>query len=572
MTEPIDILRRYWGHREFRPLQQEIIKSILEGQDTLALLPTGGGKSLCFQVPALLMNGLCLVITPLISLMKDQVEQLNQKGIPALALHTGMSWREVEKAYRNVLEGQYKFLYLSPERIRTRLFTDYLGDMNVSMITVDEAHCICQWGYDFRPAYLHIGELRSVLPGVPVLAVTATATRGVREDIQVKLEFPKSHLLAGSFSRPNLSYAVYLEEQKTSRALHILARVPGSAIIFSRTRKRTMEIAARLNEAGISADHYHGGLDMDDRNKRQEAWIQGHTRVMVCTNAFGMGIDKPDVRLVLHYDMPESPEAYYQEAGRAGRDGERSYAVLLWNRTDTRQLEAGIELHYPPIEKIREVYRALVGFLGIPAGSGEGLSFDFDLEKFTRTFHLNLVLVSHVLRLLEREEVLGYQELSYLPSRVSFRVSKPALYRLEKEQPSWGPLINALLRTYEGIFDNYVSIAESKLAYLLQTDVVTVVRMLRLLKSFDVIDYQPKRDKPQIFLLQERIVVDRLQLDIKRIHARKKSYAEGIHAIGAYAQSSETCRSEFLLDWLGAAAGAPCGVCDVCRDNRRVLI
>lgn len=567
-----EILKRYWGFKSFRPLQGEVIGNILDGKDTLALMPTGGGKSLCFQVPALCREGICIVITPLISLMKDQVEHLKEKHIPALAVHSGMSGREVEKSFKNALYGNFKLLYLSPERLRTSLFLDYIGDLNVNLITVDEAHCISQWGYDFRPAYLQIGALREYLPRTPVLAITATATKLVREDIQEKLKFRKKNVLIKSFFRENLSYTVFCEQAKLNKTIDILNKVSGSSIIFCKSRRRTREIASYLHQSGLKADFYHAGLDAGDRNQRQEAWIANETRIMVCTNAFGMGIDKPDVRTVIHYDVPDSPEAYYQEAGRAGRDDKKSYCVLLYNQHELKVLEENIEMNYPPPEKIREIYRAIVSYLQIPAGSGEGLYYDFDLNDFTKVFHLNIILVTHILKVLEQEEILTFTDSVLLPSRICFTVSKNELYRFEKGNPVLENMIKCLLRTYEGIFNNYINVSEKQVSHMLKIDEKTVVQQWHELQRYGILDFQPVKDKPQIYFMQERRVVDDLNLHMQRIHARKKAYEDRIHAMVSYVENDKTCRSKLLLTYFDEKESLPCGICDVCIRNRQQLI
>lgn len=571
MVSPVEILQRYWGFKTFRPLQGEVIDSILDGKDTLALMPTGGGKSLCFQVPALCRDGICLVITPLISLMKDQVEHLKSKHIPALAVHSGMTGMEVEKTFKNALYGNFKLLYLSPERLQTPLFLDYIKDLKINLITVDEAHCISQWGYDFRPAYLQIGDLREHLPNTPVLAITATATKNVREDIQEKLKFRKKHILVKSFFRENLSYTVFPEQAKLNKTIDILNKVPGSSLIFCKSRRRTKEIASYLCQSGLSANFYHAGLDTEDRNRRQEAWIENRTRIMVCTNAFGMGIDKPDVRTVIHYDVPDSPEAYYQEAGRAGRDDKRSYCVLLYNQQDLKTLEENVETNYPPLGKIKEVYRALVSNLQIPAGSGEGIYYDFDLADFTKAFHLNILLVSHVLKILEQEGVLTFTESVFLPSRICFTASKAELYRFENGNKTLEPMIKCLLRTYEGIFNNYTHVSEKQVGGMMKMSEKKVIQQWYELQHDGILDFQPVKDKPQIYFMQERMVVDHLQLDMKRINARKQAYLERVLAIKSYAENGETCRSKQLLAYFDETESLPCGICDVCIRNRRQL-
>lgn len=568
---PEEVLYRYWGFKQFRPLQDEVIQAVLDGNDTLALMPTGGGKSICFQVPALCKEGICLVVTPLISLMRDQVVHLKKKGIPALAVHSGMHWREVEKTFKNALYGNFKFLYLSPERLTTPLFLDYLEALKINLLTVDEAHCISQWGYDFRPSYLRIGELRQYLPDTPVLAITATATRVVREDIQEKLLFRKKNVLVKSFFRKNLSYTAFEEGAKLNKVIDILNKVPGSSIIFCRSRKRTKEIASWLYQSGLQADYYHAGLDAEIRSQRQEAWINNKTRIIVCTNAFGMGIDKPDVRTVIHYDIPESPEAYYQEAGRAGRDGEKSFAILLYNDHEINTLEDKVDIEYPSLEKIKQIYRALVSYLNIPAGAGEGLYYDFDLRNFSRTFNLNILLVTHVLRILEQEEILSFNESVFLPSRICFTISKKELYRFEEDQPGQSSMIKCLLRTYEGIYDDYTPVSETQVARIVKSSQQEVIKSWQTLQRYGIIDYQQKKDKPQILFLQERIVVDQLQLDMKRINDRKNAFRKRIEAIKSYAENKEICRSKLLLAYFDEEESLPCGICDVCIVNKKKL-
>lgn len=571
MLNPEEILKQYWGFTSFRPLQKDVIHAVLSGKDTLALMPTGGGKSLCFQVPALCKEGICLVITPLISLMKDQVEHLKIKQIPALAIHSGMTRKEVENAFKNALYGNFKLLYLSPERLKTSLFLDYIEDLKINLITVDEAHCISQWGYDFRPAYLQISELREYLPEVPMLAITATATPIVRNDIQEKLKFRKKNILVKSFYRENLSYTAFKEEAKLNKTLDILKKVPGSSIIFCKSRRRTKEIAGYLNQLGLPADFYHAGLETEDRSKRQEAWIKNKSRIMVCTNAFGMGIDKPDVRTVIHYDVPESPEAYFQEAGRAGRDGKKSYCILLFNERELHVLEENIGIHYPPLKKIREVYRALVSYLKIPAESGEGLYYDFDINEFSKLFKLNILLISHILKILEQEEILSFTESVLLPSRICFTTSKQVLNESERMSPALDPMIKCLLRTYEGIFNNYISVNEKQVGRILKISEDGVISQWKELHRRGILDFIPRKDKPQIYFITERIAVNDLYLNMKRIHDRKKAYKERIHAIEQYAENEEICRSMFLLQYFGEEDSLPCGICDVCIRNRKKL-
>ncbi len=563
------ILKQYWGYQQFRPLQGEVIESVLNGMDTLALMPTGGGKSICFQIPAICMKGLCLVVTPLISLMKDQVAHLKRKGIPALAIHSGMNYKEVEKAFQNALYGPYKFIYLSPERLQSELFLDYLQDLSINLITVDEAHCISQWGYDFRPAYLKIGELRDYLPATPILAITATATLQVRTDIQEKLLFRKKNVLVKSFFRANLSYSVFKEDNKPEKVKDILYKVSGSSIIFCRSRKRTQEVAKLLEDTGLSADYYHAGLTSELRNRKQEEWIKGNTRIIVCTNAFGMGIDKPDVRTVIHYDIPESPEAYYQQAGRAGRDGSRAYAVLLYNENELQLLHQSIELQFPSFKKIKEIYRDLVSYLKLPAGSGSGQYFDFDLKDFCERFNQNILQTGAVLKLLEQDEILSFTESIFLPSRISFVATKKELYPFEKEIPWLSPMVKCLLRTYEGIFNDYIPVNEQHVGRLLKLSRTEVVKQWKKLQRYGILHYIPQKDRPQIYLVQDRIEVDRLQLNFKKINQRKAAYEKRIHAIIRYAHSDTRCRSRLLLAYFNEKESPACGICDVCIKIRK---
>lgn len=562
------LLKKYWGYEQFRPLQEEVITAVLNKKDTLALMPTGGGKSLCFQLPAMHMEGLCLVITPLISLMKDQVAHLKKKNIRALAVHSGMNFKEVEQTFQNALYGPYKFLYLSPERLQSELFLDYLRDLPISLITVDEAHCISQWGYDFRPAYLKIGELRTYIPDVSVLAITATATLKVRADIQEKLLFKEKNVLVKSFFRENLSYSVFKEDNKIAKVTDILNKVQGSGIVFCRSRKRTQEVAARLTAEGFSADYYHAGLTTTLRNKKQEEWIKDQIRIIVCTNAFGMGIDKPDVRTVIHYDIPESPEAYYQQAGRAGRDEKKSYAILLYNEAELKTLFQSIALQFPPFKKIKEIYKGIVSYLQLPAGSGEGLYFDFDLKEFCERFNQHIVQVSAVLKLLEREEILSFTESVFLPSRIHFTISKPALYAFEKDYPALEPMIKCLLRTYEGIFNDYIPVYEKQIARLLSLPVKTVRQQWKTLQQNGILSYLPQKDSPQIFFVQERIALDRFHINKKNVAQRKKAFEERIHAIIRYAENSQTCRSSVLLAYFNEHQSPDCGICDICIKNK----
>ncbi len=565
------ILKEYWGYDSFRPLQEDIIYSVLDGKDTLALLPTGGGKSICFQVPAMLKEGLCLVISPLIALMKDQVESLRRKNITAFAIYAGMTRKEVIRVLEIAGEKNCKFLYLSPERLETRLFLEYLPSLNISLIAIDEAHCISQWGYDFRPPYLRIATLRDELHAVPVLALTASATEKVQDDIMDRLRFSGRHVFRQSFARPNLSYSVFNADTKITRLVEILNSVPGSSIIYCKSRKRTRDTAEQLLSYGIHADFYHAGLSNEERGNKQEAWISNKIRTIVCTNAFGMGIDKPDVRLVIHLDSPDCLENYYQEAGRAGRDQNKAYAVLLYQDHDILLLKQQPDLRFPEIDKIRIVYQAVMNFLQIPSGMGEGNYYDFDLQEFIGRFKLDTLLVINSLKVLEQQGFISFNEQVFLPSRVEFICNKESLYQFEISQPALEPLIKSLLRSYEGIFDRSVSVNEKSIAYLLRKQPGEVKQELLQLHQYAVIDYQPQKDSPQLFFLQNRIKAEDLRIDGKQYAERKQDYTQRINAFIEYIHSI-TCRSSFIGSYFGDHQLADCGVCDNCLARKKTAL
>ena len=566
---PREILKQYWGYDVFRPLQEDIITAVLEGKDTLALLPTGGGKSICFQVPALAKEGLCLVVSPLIALMKDQVEHLKSRGINALAVYSGMSFLEVKKTLQNAAYGNYKFLYVSPERLETNLFLEYLPAMNISLLAVDEAHCISQWGYDFRPPYLRIANLRELLPGIPVLALTATATKIVQDDICDKLLFGKTQQrFQQSFERPNLSYSVFNVASKQNKLLEILKNVPGSAIVYCKSRKHTKDIADLLLMNSISADYYHAGLNNDERNTKQENWILNKTRVMVCTNAFGMGIDKPGVRVVVHYDIPDCLENYYQEAGRAGRDGKRAYAVLLYSSRELEELAGQSNIRFPEAASIKIIYTALMNHLQIAAGSGEGLNFDFDIAAFINAFKLNILTVTYAIKALEQEDILSLSEIIFKPSTILVTVNKTDLTEFEIIYPELEPLIKGLLRSYGGIFDYPVTVHESQLAKFIRKDAADVKKELQQLHDYGIIAYSPQKDKPQITLLQNRMYADNYSINMTGYIERKKNFEMRIAAIINYTQYTAECRSSILASYFNAAINAPCGICDNCINQK----
>lgn len=568
LSTPLDILQEYWGHKAFRPLQEEIIQAVMDGKDTLALLPTGGGKSVCFQVPAMLKEGVCLVITPLIALMKDQVQGLRKRGITAQAIYSGMTITEVENILESARRGAYKFLYVSPERLQSRRFQDYCDGLPVSIIAVDEAHCISQWGYDFRPAYLLLAEIRNFFPKAPVLALTASATRKVQDDIVEKLKLKDAQRFTKSFARSNLSYTVRFEDGRMVHLRQILQKVPGSAIIYCRNRKRTQDIAAMLQAEGISAQYYHAGLAAAQRNQRQEDWINDVTRVIVCTNAFGMGIDKPDVRLVIHYDIPDSLEAYYQEAGRAGRDEQKAYAVLLCHESDLDDLQSRVALQFPEEVQIRHVYQCIVNYLHVAIGSSEGKYYDFDINEFTKVFHLNITVVYSAIRILEQEGILQLSESILLPSRVCFATNKQTLYAFEEAHPQVAPLIKALLRTYEGIFDVPVRIYERQLDRILLQEEDEIMANLHWLDKSGILQYEPRRDKPQMSFLQERVGVQQLRINMAQVALRKKAYEERLLAMTEYARNQTECRTIKLVTYFGEADSTDCGVCDICLKKK----
>jgi len=561
---PFEILKRYWGYNAFRPLQEEIINSVLHGKDTLALMPTGGGKSLCYQVPALVKPGLCLVISPLIALMKDQVENLRKKGITAYAIFSGMSRKEVINIFNVATESNCKFLYVSPERLETALFKEYLPGLDINLIAVDEAHCISQWGYDFRPPYLRIAALRKELPGVPMLALTASATPDVQNDICKKLEFTDKQVFRQSFERPNLSYSCFKVDSKINKIIEVLQKVPGSSIVYCKSRKRTKEISELLRLQNISSDFYHAGLVQEERNKKQEAWIGNKTRVIVCTTAFGMGIDKPDVRTVIHADVPDCLENYYQEAGRAGRDGKTSYAVLLYDNRDLHELEEMADLRFPGLDDIRNVYQSVANYLQIPSGSGESQYYDFDITDFLKKFKLISHTTLYSLKALEQDGWLSFNEQVFLPATVMFTVSKESLYAFEKENPQLESCIKTLLRAYEGIFDQATAISEKVIAGLMRMPFDDVKAQLLLLKSAGIIEYQPQKDTPQLLMLRSRIKAEDISIDMAAYNKRKERFRLRMKQMAAYVKEEAECRSRIIGNYFGDEKIKACGICDDC--------
>lgn len=563
-----EILKHYWNHDSFRPLQEEIIQSVLLGRDTLALLPTGGGKSICFQVPALAKDGICIVVSPLIALMKDQVENLKVKGIDAIAIVSGMSKREVDIALDNCIYSPVKFLYLSPERLLSELVQERIRYMNVNLIAVDEAHCISQWGYDFRPPYLHIADLRQLHPNVPVMALTATATAEVRDDIQEKLLFKQPNVFQQSFERKNISYVVQNEENKLRKLLDIAKGVKGSGIVYVRSRKETAEIAKFYNENGFKADYYHAGLTMEQRSSKQESWKNNRTRIIVATNAFGMGIDKPDVRFVIHKDMPESLEAYYQEAGRAGRDEHKAYAVLLYNYADRIKNEKKLLTNFPTVDEIKLVYHNLGSYFHLAYGTGEGISFDLDISDFCTRFKLDVSKTINALKFLEQDEYLAFNESVYLPSRFRFEVFNEQLYNFQIQNPSWDPFIKTLLRSYGGSFENYVRLREHDLARRSNLSVQQVMEGLKQLQEQGILNYLQQTDQPQVTYIRPRMQHNELIINKRYIEERKAVYRKKIEAVFAYAEHKK-CRSQMLLAYFDEIDTDKCGICDVCLEEKR---
>lgn len=562
------ILKQYWGHAAFRPLQEDIIHSVLTGKDTLALMPTGGGKSLCFQVPAMAQDGLCLVVSPLIALMKDQVDNLRKKGITAFAIYSGMSRKEVINILKLCTSSNCKFLYVSPERLETNLFLEYLPAIDINLIAVDEAHCISQWGYDFRPPYLRIAALRDELPGIPILALTASATPVVQKDICDKLHFKNHAVFSRSFERPNLSYSVFTVDSKPNKITDILQKVKGSSIVYCKSRKRTKEISDLLNMHGITADFYHAGLQQEERTRKQAAWINNSIRTIVCTNAFGMGIDKPDVRVVVHADVPDCLENYYQEAGRAGRDEKKSYAVLLFDNRELEELKKLPDIRFPDLPVIRQVYEALMNYLQIPAGSGEGNYYNFDFTDFIKKFQLDVHQAIYAIKALEQEGWVSYHEQIFLPARIQFITGKSWLYQFEKDNPQLEPLIKTLLRTYEGIFDIPVSVHEKSIAGLLRREEAAIIQELKRLHAHAIIEYIPRKDTPQLYVMLNRVRAETLRIDMTGYKKRKLQFIERIDTMITYVHLEKQCRSQFIAGYFGDPNTRPCGICDNCLQQK----
>lgn len=566
------ILTRYWGFSSFRELQQEIIESVLEGNDVLGLMPTGGGKSLTFQVPALAREGICLVISPLIALMKDQVQNLLDKGIKAQAMYSGMTSHEMEVAFENCAYGNYKFLYLSPERINTRQFKEKLHLLNVNLIAVDEAHCISQWGYDFRPSYLRIAELRKLLPDVPVLALTATATPEVVDDIQEKLCFKKKNVFRKSFERTNLSYLVRNVEDKNKYLLRIINQSKGSGIVYTRNRKSTREIALFLVQQNIRADYYHAGLSNAVRNRKQEDWMSGRTRVIVATNAFGMGIDKADVRFVVHVEVPDSPEAYFQEAGRAGRDGKTAYAVLLFSPEDEIKIKTRLSKKFPPRKKIKEVYQALCNYCQVAIGEGKDMVFDFVLFDFCNKFKFDYTETYNSLKILEQEDYIQLTHEVDNPSKLIFLVHRDELYKFQVANARFDAVIKLILRSYSGLFNDYVRINEDEIAKRLNTSRETVYEILSALTKQKIINYIPAKKTPFVIFTTERLDNNALLISRENYDFKRRIYEKKLNAMLNYATAETLCRSVILLEYFGQKNPNRCGNCDYCKQRNELNI
>ncbi len=567
------LLKEVFGWKEFRPVQKQVIDAVYQGEDTLAILPTGGGKSLCYQVPGLAKEGICIVISPLIALMKDQVDYLKARGVKAVALHAGMSAREIDTLLDNCIRGGVKFLYLSPERLKSELFVERFKQMNLNLIAVDEAHCISQWGYDFRPAYLEIATIRAYHPKVNVLALTASATPEVENDILEKLQLKKPATFHQSFARKNLSYSVRLVENKLEKGLEILKRISGSAIWYVRTRQATQQLAKQLQQLGFSAAAYHAGMTALDRSAKQEAWKANQVRIMVSTNAFGMGIDKPDVRVVLHSDLPENLESYYQEAGRAGRDGQKAYAVLLTNAQDFEQLLDRAALVYPPIEFLRRMYQCLANYFQLAIGAQSLRSYDFEISDFANTYQLPVLDSFYALKVLEEEGLIALNESFFAPSRAHFLVNPQRLYEVQIQHAKLDPVVKILLRTHGGnLFSEYFTIHEARLAKAAGMDETVLIKSLLELAKMEVLDYEPRKDRPQLTFLTERYDAATLPLNFKRITLRRELTLHKATQMVAYAHQTRICRTQFIQAYFGEFSDESCGVCDRCVEEKKASL
>ncbi|WP_460967024.1 RecQ family ATP-dependent DNA helicase [Spirosoma migulaei] len=564
------LLQQFWGYTNFRPMQEDVVNAVLARQDTLVLMPTGGGKSICFQVPTLAMKGVCIVVTPLIALMKDQVEQLRKRGIPAAAIYSGMNSREIDTTLDNCIYGNTKFLYVSPERLRTEIVIERVKQMTVCLLAIDEAHCISSWGYDFRPPYLQIAEFRELIPDTPIIALTASATPDVQADILDKLKLKEPAVFRQTFARPNLSYSAVLEENKEARLLKILQNVPGCAVVYVRSRRQTQKVAQWLLKQGISADFYHAGLTTQQRSEKQDAWIQDQTRVMVSTNAFGMGIDKPDVRVVVHLDVPDSLEAYYQEAGRAGRDGLKAYAVMLYTPGDLESLRFRTEQLYQPIEMLRRVYQALANYTAVPVGGGEFSSYDFDLGAFAATFSLPPQETHYALKQLQLEGFIQLNENYFHPSRLTITLDNRQLYEFQVLNPRFDSFLKLLLRVYGGeLFTDFITISESNLARTFLINQSEIEQLLTQLHQRNVVIYEKQKDKPQLTFLTPRFDAPSLPVNMQELNRRKELAMRKVQAAILYTEHVTQCRTRLLQAYFGEKPGDACGICDNCIKKKK---
>lgn len=567
-----NILVKYWGYSSFRPMQEEIIRSVLESKDTLALLPTGGGKSICYQVPAIAKEGLCLVVSPLIALMKDQVENLKNRGIKAAAIHSGMHPREIEVAINNSVFGDLKFLYVSPERLESKSFRTNIERMNINLLAVDEAHCISQWGYDFRPPYLNIADIRPLIKDAPILALTATATPEVVVDMQDKLNFGKKNVISNSFERKNLSYVVFHEEDKGGRLLKIINNVKGTGIVYVRNRRKCREVSEFLTKNGINSTFYHAGLEQKTREHRQDDWMKDRKQVIVATNAFGMGIDKSGVRFVVHFDLPDSLEAYFQEAGRAGRDGKRSYAVLLYEEADIRNAKQNLSVSYPDPEVIRSLYTALGNYYQVPVGGGKEQQFDFDLQDFSSRYRMNSATVFSALKIIEKEGLILIGSELENPSKIMFNIDHSDLYTFQVENPGYDAFIKLLLRSYGGVFSEFARINEKEIAKRAGTTDEKIKAMLQKLQKLGLITYIPMTSSPQLLFIHDRIDSRSLNMSSENYGNRKQAALKRMQSVLDYIQSANHCRSQLLLQYFGEKEVQRCGICDVCLDRNKINV
>ena len=570
MQSSKEILLKYWGHSSFREKQEDIINNIIEGKDTLALLPTGGGKSICFQIPSLMQEGICIVISPLISLMKDQVENIKKRGIKAVAITSEMRYKEIDIALTNCIFGGYKFLYLSPEKLQNDLVKSKISEMNVNLIAVDEAHCISEWGHNFRPSYRNISELRLIHPKASLLALTATATSEVVTDIQHNLEFKEKNLIQSSFTRKNLSYIVIKEEDKKKKLVSILNKINGSAIVYVKSRKECQHTCKLLTENNISANFYHAGVSMEERNKRQSSWKNSETRVMVATNAFGMGIDKSDVRIVIHTHIPSTTESYFQETGRAGRDEKEAYAVLLYNNSDEKYLKEFVELHFPTIAEIKDCYQNLANYFHLAIHNGEEENFDFDLGEFSGKYKINSLKSYNILKYLEKENYLKLSNVYNNYSKIHIKTNSNELYDFQMANSYFDPYIKLLLRSYSGLFDDFVNINESTIAVRLNTTESNINDILIRLEKLEILQYSPKKHVTQITYIQNRVENKYLNISEDKLQDRKNLELKRMNFILNYCNQTTNCRTKILLHYFGEEQTVNCGKCDICRERNKL--